>query len=45
VLEQAEVLSAAWGTEPPSEPPILEYPVAAEHATDLLAVAERPPAD
>ena len=43
VLEQAEVLSAAWGTEPPSEPPIVEYPVAAEHATDLLAVAERPP--
>jgi type I restriction enzyme R subunit len=43
VLEQAEVLSATWGTEPPieaSEPEETPYLQAVESPSDLLAVAE-----
>jgi type I restriction enzyme R subunit len=39
VLEQAEVLSASWGTEPPAVEADLTYPVL---QADLGAVAERP---
>jgi type I restriction enzyme, R subunit len=45
VLEQAELLSAAWGVEPPAELwGLVEYPQPGEHRAGLLAVAE-PPAD
>jgi type I restriction enzyme R subunit len=44
VLEQAEVLSAAWGIEPPEEGQTEEfdYPLLAAPAHELPAVAERP---
>ncbi len=43
VLEQAAVLSAAWGTEPPVESEVLlTYPLGAVHEDGLLAVAEHP---
>jgi type I restriction enzyme R subunit len=48
VLEQAELLSVAWGVEPPIEieTPVdafsAKYPTRAPHIDDLLAAAERP---
>jgi type I restriction enzyme, R subunit len=46
VLEQAELLSAAWGVEPPRDPEdmLVAYPVAAEHREAVLAAAEASPA-
>lgn len=42
VLEQAELLSAAWGVEPPEEvAPRIQYPAAEEHRSQRRAVAER----
>jgi type I restriction enzyme R subunit len=44
VLEQAEMLSAIWGVEPPPEEPAspADYPIEQDHPMALLRAAEEP---
>jgi type I restriction enzyme, R subunit len=43
VLEQAELLSASWGAEPPPEPIVSDgYPIVEPAGTDLFRAAEGP---